>query len=330
LLWQTLKQHKKGRFIVSKLLSFLDLAEIVLKEKGVELGCTEIWDVIEEKYRNQLNTTGKTPAATLFTRMYETTSNTNSLFYVNNTVKPKKYGLKVWKQQSNQTNTSNASLFQPKKKVVGDKSTYDEIDIHPFVSYYAKNYLNLYTKTIDHKKSNKSTKGSNEWQHPDMVGVYFPFLEWEKGISKLSEIMGSSKIKIVSFELKKELNFGNLRESYFQAVSNSSWANEGYLVASKISKNIDFQSELKRLSTLHGVGIIQINLEEPDLTEILFAATQRNEIDWETANKLCKDNRDFRDFVDRVSNDFSISEPRYEHYDKIFPIEELKNKYNSF
>jgi hypothetical protein len=33
--------------------------------------------------------------------------------------------------------------------------------------------------------------------------------------------------------MKKELNFSNLRESYFQAVSNSSWANEGYLVTAE-------------------------------------------------------------------------------------------------
>ena len=44
-------------------------------------------------------------------------------------------------------------------------------------------------------------------------------------------------LKIYSFEMKKYLSIANLREYYFQAVSNSSWANEGYLVALNIDKN---------------------------------------------------------------------------------------------
>jgi hypothetical protein len=33
---------------------------------------------------------------------------------------------------------------------------------------------------------------------------------------------GNQPVKIYSYERKKELDFSNLRESYFQAVSNSS------------------------------------------------------------------------------------------------------------
>ena len=36
-----------------------------------------------------------------------------------------------------------------------------------------------------------------------------------------------SSVKIFSFELKKDLNFANLRQYYFQAVSNLSLANGG-------------------------------------------------------------------------------------------------------
>ena len=42
-------------------------------------------------------------------------------------------------------------------------------------------------------------------------------------------------VRLWSFEVKKELNVSNARKSFFQAVSNSSWANEGYLVATSIS-----------------------------------------------------------------------------------------------
>jgi hypothetical protein len=40
--------------------------------------------------------------------------------------------------------------------------------------------------------------------------------------------------------MKKNLNFTNLREYYFQAVSNSSWANEGYIVALDIDEDESF------------------------------------------------------------------------------------------
>jgi uncharacterized protein len=59
--------------------------------------------------------------------------------------------------------------------------------------------------------------------HPDIVGVHFPFNDFSKKTLKLQkEYLGSLKTKFYSFELKKELSFANLRESYFQAVSNSS------------------------------------------------------------------------------------------------------------
>jgi hypothetical protein len=63
---------------------------------------------------------------------------------------------------------------------------------------------------------------------------------------------------VFSFELKKSLSFGNLREAFFQAVSNSSWANEGYLVAAEISQDEDFLSELRRLSSSFGIGVVQL------------------------------------------------------------------------
>lgn len=49
--------------------------------------------------------------------------------------------------------------------------------------------------------------------------------------------------------LKRSVDFANLREAFFQAVSNSSWANESYLVAAKWQTDDDeFTDELARLS----------------------------------------------------------------------------------
>jgi hypothetical protein len=66
---------------------------------------------------------------------------------------------------------------------------------------------------------------------------------------------------------KKELNSSNIRSSFFQAVSNSSWANEGYLVATSISTS-EVEEELRMLSALHGIGVILLNPENPTESEI--------------------------------------------------------------
>lgn len=64
-----------------------------------------------------------------------------------------------------------------------------------------------------------------------------PLEEWEPELIELGELSDNNLIKLYSFELKKSLNKGNYREAYFQAVSNSSWAHEGYLVASEIKQD---------------------------------------------------------------------------------------------
>src|SRR5262249_42218166 len=63
-------------------------------------------------------------------------------------------------------------------------------------------------------------------------------------------------IRLFSFELKKQVDRINYREYFFQAVSNSSWAHEGYLVTCAVQQQDDLLSELERLSASFGIGII--------------------------------------------------------------------------
>jgi hypothetical protein len=125
---------------------------------------------------------------------------------------------------------------------------------------------------------------------------------------------------LFSFELKKEITFVNLRESFFQTVSNSSWANEGYLVAAEISSDEEFRAELRRLSISFGVGVIQLNLDDPDSSAILFPARTRENLDWNAMNKLTM-NSDFQEFLRRVRVDISSKEIRKEKYDRVFDPE---------
>lgn len=182
--------------------------------------------------------------------------------------------------------------------------------------------MGIHTRTISHEKSSK--KSYAQWLHPDLVGVYFPIDEWKDEVIDFAKEVGTKLIKLYSFEMEKELTFSTLRESFFQTVSNSSWANEGYLVAAKISQDDDFLSELKRLSTAFGIGIIKIDIEDPDSSEVLFPAKFKSELDWDTINKLSMENRDFNEFVKRIKIDISSKEVRKEKYDKVNDVEKLK------
>ncbi len=182
-------------------------------------------------------------------------------------------------------------------------------------------YLNIFTKTIPHEESKKSQYA--QWLHPDVVGVYFPVEEWEDVVLDLSNEIGQTGIKLFSYEIKKELTYDNLRESYFQAVSNSSWANEGYLVAASIQDDENFIQELKRLTTAFGIGIIRLDTEYSDSTEILFQARIKKHLDIETINKLSQLNSTFRQFLKRIIKDKSTKEIR-----KDFMTRLLNQKHN--
>ena len=67
--------------------------------------------------------------------------------------------------------------------------------------------------------------------HPDLVSVHLPFEDLAQDTIALAKNAGIETITIFSFEMKKDVTGANVREYYFQAVSNSSWANEGYLVS---------------------------------------------------------------------------------------------------
>ncbi len=113
---------------------------------------------------------------------------------------------------------------------------------------------------------------------------------------------GQKRHKLFSFELKKDLSFSVLKESYFQAVSNSTWANEGYLVVFKIEdkeKN-EILDELKRLNQSFGIGVIKLESEISN-SKILLPAKER-EIDIPTLNMLIEQSpKDFKPFMANIN-----------------------------
>ncbi len=292
-------------------LSFIQIAKKVLEESNQALSPEEIWSIAVEKgFDKLILSQGKTPWRSIGAQLYvDVRDNVNSDFAATDT-RPKRFYLQAQAQQAE----------QPTEVVKTQKPSFLERDLHPFLAFYAHYYLDAHVKTINASKSSKMSFG--EWAHPDAVGCVFSFKKWNSEVVDVSAQLGYPSIRLLSFEIKRELNFGNLRESFFQAVSNSTWANEGYLVAANIVEDRDFMPVIRRLSSAFGIGIIRLNIEDPDSTEIICQAKQKDEIDWETVNELAK-NRDFNKFLKRVDNDFKVREVRSEEYDEVKSIEDL-------
>ena len=301
-------------------MTFLELAEKVLIEQKIPMTANEIWKTaVEKKYDKLLNSEGKTPSSTLGALIYVNAKDNPKSLFAKTDTRPKKFYLKKLSSVAEIIETSLEKEIVTKKK----KFEYLEKDLHKFLTYYAYYHLHCYTKTINHSLSTKKEFG--EWVHPDIVGCYFPLEDWKSEVYELSSSIGNISIKLLSFELKRELSFSNLRESFFQTVSNSSWANESYLVAAEISDDEDFRQELSRLSTSFGIGVIMLNLEDPHSTEIIFPAKIRDILDWETINKLTMNN-DFKEFISTVKIDITSKKIHKKEYDFVEELETLKLK----
>lgn len=131
--------------------------------------------------------------------------------------------------------------------------------------------------------------------------------------------------KLYSFELKISLSLSNLRECYFQAVSNSSWANEGYLVALHISQEPELADELRRLNNAFGIGVIRLDAEHFMQSEILFSAREKDSLDWDTINRLSDDNRNFKSFMNDMMEDIKVGKIK-SGYDRVYVDEETARK----
>ncbi len=295
---------------------FLQLARKIIEEEKRPLTATEIWEIAQSKgYDKDIPTKGKTPWATLGAMLYVDVRDNPHSDFVTTGLRPKKFVLRTL------VDSLGVKIQDSQSPDTQKKIEYLEKDLHPYLVYYGFFYLKAYLKSIHHNKSGKKEFG--EWVHPDVVGCYFPFNDWKGEVVEVSAIMGNSAVKLFSFELKRELSIGNLREAFFQAVSNSAWANEGYLAAAEIDNDDDFRSELKRLSTSFGIGVLRIDIDDPDSTEVILPAKSKEFVDWEMVNKLASINSDFREFLRRVKTDISSREIRREMYDRVLEKEEL-------
>lgn len=258
--------------------------------------------ILENKY---YEFTGKTPASTVSAQVGDFIRNGDTrvkrIKQMNGT-----YSYYLTKNEQNiGIDILSGDIDSPKAEVAKRRrpKTYEERDLHKLLSSYLKN-TGTYSKTIFHEQSNG--KDSNQiWTHPDMLGIKFLHLQTKTSQNFLKSINRVDTFKLSSYELKREINSDSeLKKAFFQAVSNSSWANYGYLVAFEFSDSLN--EEMARLNQSFGIGIIELNAN-PYQSKILFPAVFRN-LDFKTIDKLCKMNKEFDKFIEQTEKLMTASE----------------------
>ena len=191
----------------------------------------------------------------------------------------------------------------------------DEHALYPLLSQYLWEEFGVFSKRVDEKRSsNKRGPNGNRWLYPDVVGMEDLGADWHQEVRDCVNQYSDKRTKLWSFEAKLLINRSNVRECFFQAVSNSSWANFGYLVAAEIG-GTDTLKELRMLFAAHGIGFIKLDVDNPADSQVLIPARERDEIDWDMANRLATENRDFLEYVKLVKQFYQTGEARPADWD---------------
>ncbi len=280
------------------------------------MGPIEIWDYAVKKGHNtSSNLHGKTPWNTVGAQIYtDIQRKGEGSSFVKISSRGQKFGLR------------GVDYSKSINSVMSDESSESKVlerDLHPLLVAFvnSNNHFLGHTKTIHHEGSKKSTKNAEMWMHPDLVSVRLPFDDFSNQTITLAKNSGINTITVFSFEMKREIVGSNVREFYFQAVSNSSWANEGYLVAPKISE--DAMEQLTRLNSSFGIGVIKLDTDDVYQSEILLPS-KFNDLDVGMIEVLSDINGDFRKFVITINDSMQVGHFVDDGYDHVMDDAELE------
>ncbi|TKX30117.1 HrgA protein [Campylobacter sp. MIT 12-5580] len=298
---------------MEKKLTYLEAAKEVLAKTKQPLTFLQVWDeVVKQGIDKRLSSIGKTPYNSLGAQLFMNVKNKGEKAdFIIVSKQPATFWLKSRSAELDNKKPEQFIQETPIKKPAKEK--FNERDLHPLlVKFLHESEFNAYAKTIYHEKSVKNTSGKNKWDHPDIVAVSFPFGSYKNETLELLQNIDRPDYKLYSFELKIALNFGNLKECYFQAVSNSSWANEGYLV---VYEEVDSEvlAVLVRLNASFGIGLIKLESEIAN-SKIVIQARENTSLDVETIDVLVTNNSNFRDFINDINRKIKA------HYENIGEI----------
>lgn len=213
--------------------------------------------------------------------------------------RPRKY---YYTAQTDQAEVEEAESENPSTSIPArNADRLSEHDLYPMLSTFLSAEYGIHSMRIDEKhSSNRSGKNGNKWLYPDLVAMEDLTVDWKQEVKDCVQQYSDKKTKLWSFEVKLLINRSNVRETFFQAASNSSWANNGYLVAAELEGS-DTKRELQILSSLHGIGFILLDPKNPHESQVVIPARERAEVDWDTANRLLDENPDFKKFIKKVT-----------------------------
>lgn len=69
------------------------------------------------------------------------------------------------------------------------------------------------------------------------------------------------------------------------------------------------------LFAAHGIGFIRLDVDNPADSQVLIPARERDAIDWDMANRLATENRDFLNYVKQVKQFYQTGEARFKDWD---------------
>ena len=175
-----------------------------------------------------------------------------------------------------------------------------ERDLYPLLIEFVSSEVGAEAFRINEATaSNRRGPGGNKWLYPDIVAIEALTSGMNREVVGALQHSGERRARVWSFEVKRLLNRSNVRESYFQAVSNSSWASFGYLVAAEI-EGADTLREIQMLYSVHGIGLIEIDLESPTESVLRIPAREKLSIEWSMCSRLADENKDFSSVMKRL------------------------------
>jgi len=179
------------------------------------------------------------------------------------------------------------------------KNNQPEKELYPILAKFCDS-INIKTLRIDEKESKKDKgKNYNKWLHADVVGFKDLISDFNKQTKECLIEYADERSYLYSFEVKDgTIETWNLREYFFQTVSNSSWANYSYLVSEDV--NDKAMDELQLLCSSFNIGYIQLNKEEPQESQIIIKAPKKT-LDWNMINRIANENKDFQKYLDNIT-----------------------------
>lgn len=311
-----------------KKLTYLELGLLALEELARPASEGEIWAHIEQRqlYKRLksydegvgLKSVGDTPRKSVGSPLYTEAKKTDGRVKAQGHW-PKRFYLPSYNGplDLDPDPTSEPETRSPR---------FHERDLHPLLVAFLHGspLFQAAARTIYHEGSKKKGAGVNQWLHPDLVAVRFDYADYGENLLALMDKFDRRPLKIYSFEIKKTLNYSNYKESFFQAVSNSSWAHEGYLVALTVEEDEDFRAALQKLARSFGIGIIQLDAAHVAQSSVLSPARRRERLDYDATQELAENNPDFQEFLRTVAEYDPKSSRRFVHeFDEVLEEEAL-------